>query len=148
MPLIAVLMLFAGSGGSEALFGTWEMNAAKSALGGDTRPRSLTVRIEPHAWGKALTLDRIEADGRVTSYSTILYLDGEPRQFQDFACSGIQSSRRVDSRTEEVLRLCTSGAWLRWVLRSAVQSRELVLEITEQSSEGRRIERRLVLEKR
>ena len=140
-------MLLAGPGWSDGAFGSWQMNAAKSAFGGDIRPRSLTVRIEPHAGGEALTLDRVEADGRVTSYSTIQYLDSEPRQFQDFACSGIQTSRRVDGRTVEVLRMCSSGAWLRWVRRSVVQSKELVLEVTEQSSDGRRIERRLVLEK-
>src|SRR5207302_7385842 len=115
------------------------MNATKSTPGGEIRPRSLTLRIEPHAKGEAFTLDRVEADGRVTSSSTILYLDGEPRQFQDFACSGMQSSRRLDGRTVEVLRMCSSGAWLRWVRRSVVQSKELVLEVTEQSSDGRRI---------
>jgi hypothetical protein len=124
------------------------MNAAKSTLGGGIRPKSVTVRIATHAGGEALTVDRVEADGRLTSYSTILYLDGMPRQFQDFACSGIQTSRRLDSQTVEVLRICASGAWLRWVRRSAAPSKELVLEVTEQSSGGRRIERRLVLEKR
>src|SRR6266576_2537203 len=64
------------------------MNAARSTLTGDIRPRSLTVRIEPHAKGEVFTLDRVEADGRATSSSSILHLDGEPRQFQDFGCSG------------------------------------------------------------
>jgi hypothetical protein len=73
-----MLMLFATTGWSEEAFGTWQMNAAKSAFGGDSRPRSLTVRIEPHAGGEALTLDRVEADGRVTSASSILYFDSEP----------------------------------------------------------------------
>jgi hypothetical protein len=146
--LILLLVLLTGAAWSEVAFGTWRMNAARSTLGGDIRPKSVTVRIEPHAGGEALTLDRVEADGRATSYSTILYLDGEPRQFQDFACSGIQSSRRVDGWTVEVLRMCASGAWLRWVRRSVVQSKELVLDVTEQSTDGRRIERRLVLEKR
>ena len=141
-------MLFAASGWSAGAFGSWQMNASRSALGGDTRPRSLTVRIEPHAGGEALTLDRVEADGRVTSYSTILYLDGEPRPFQDFGCSGIQSPWRVDSGTVEILRMCASGDWARLIRRSAPQPRELVLEITEQRSDGRRVERRLVLEKK
>jgi len=51
------------------------MNAARSTLAGDIRPKSLTVRIEPHAKGEVFTLDRIEADGRSTSSSTILYLE-------------------------------------------------------------------------
>jgi len=143
-----VLLLFAASGGSEAAFGTWQMNAAKSALGKGIRPRSVTVRIEPRANGEVFTMDRVEADGRTTSASSILYFDGEPRRFEDFDCSGIQSARRTDGRTVEVLRMCTTGAWVRWIRRSALDVKQLVLEITEQSSDGRRIERRLVLDKR
>jgi hypothetical protein len=141
-------MMFAAFGWNDEAFGIWRMNSAKSVFGGDVRPRSLTVRIDPHAAGETLTFDRVEADGRLTSYSTILYLDGEPRQFQNFLCSGIQSSRRVDSRTVEVLRMCASGAWLRWVRRSVVQSKELILEVTEQTFDGRRFDRRLVLERK
>ena len=143
-----MLLLFAASGGSEETFGTWHMNAAKSALGEGIRPRSVTVRIEPRANGEVFTMDRIEADGRTTSASSILYFDGEPRRFEDFACSGIQSARHLNSRTAEVLRMCASGAWLRWILRSVPETRELVLEVTEQGSSGSRIQRRLVLEKR
>jgi len=128
-------------------FGTWKMNAARSTFAGEVQPRSLTVRIEPHAGGQALTLDRLERDGRNTSSSTILYLDGEPRQFDDFGCSGIQSSRRVDAQTLEILRMCTSGEWVRFILRSVPPTRELTLQITEQRS-GRRFERRLVFERR
>jgi hypothetical protein len=90
----------------------------------------------------------VEADGRATSTSSILYFDGEPRPFQDFGCSGMQSSRRVDSGTVEILRMCAGGAWVRLIRRSAPQAKELVLEITEQSPDGRRVERRLILEKR
>ena len=55
------------------------------------------MRIEPHPSGEAFTAKRVEADGRVTSYSTILYLHGEPRQFQEFACSRhARRSRRDD----------------------------------------------------
>ena len=145
---MVLLPLVVTSGWADGAFGTWQMNAARSTLTGDIRPRSLTVRIEPHAKGEVFTLDRVEADGRATSSSSILHLDGEPRQFQDSGCSGIQSSRRVDSRTVEILRMCATGDWVRFVRRSALQPKELVLEITEQRSGGRRFERRLVLEKR
>jgi hypothetical protein len=93
------------------------------------------------------TLDRIEADGRTTSYSTILYFDGEPRPFEDFACSGIQSSRRADPRTVEITRTCDSGGWMRLLRRATAKTNELVLEITEQSADGRRFDRRLTLER-
>jgi hypothetical protein len=70
----------------------------------------LTIRIEPHTRGEVCTLDRIEADGRAISSSTILYLDGREREFRDGECSGTQSSRRIDSRTIEILRKCGAGA--------------------------------------
>jgi len=127
--------------------GVWEMNAARSTFSGDIQPKSLTVRIEPHAKGEVFTLDRVETDGRATSSSAILYLDGKPRDLQAPECSGTQSSWRVDRQTVEILRKCTSGEWTRFVRRTATQSKDLVLEITEQHSDGRRFERRLVLEK-
>ncbi len=131
-----------------AAFGTWKIDVVKSTFAGDTEPQSLTISIEPHAKGEVFTLDRVERDGRITSTSSILYLDGEPRRFQDFGCSGIQSSRRTDSSTVEVLRMCSNGGWMRWMIRRFSRPKEMVLEITEQRPDGRRFERRLVLEKR
>jgi len=105
------------------------------------------VRFEPHAKGEVFTLDRIDGDGRATTSSTILYFDGKPRDFQDLGCSGTQSSRRVDGRTVEILRQCTSGERVRFVRRSGAQPKDLILDITEHHPDGRRLERRLVLEK-
>jgi hypothetical protein len=130
-----------------AAFGTWKIDVARSTFAGDTRPKSLTVRIEPHAKGEVFTLDRVEADGRAISSSSILYLDGEPRPLQDFRCFGIQSSRREDSGTVEILRMCSIGGWTRYVRRLSVPPKEMVLEITLQHPDGRRFERRLVLVK-
>jgi hypothetical protein len=93
------------------------------------------------------TLDRIETDGRTVTSRTILYLDGEPRRFEDFGCSGIQSSRRADERTVEIVRMCASGEWMRCLRRASANSNELALEITEQFADGRRFDRRLTLEK-
>ncbi len=125
-------------------FGTWKVNSVRST---GPSPKSVIVRFEPHAKGEVFTMDAIDGDGRATSSSTILYLDGKPRDFQGLECSGTQSSRRVDSRTVEILRKCTSGEWARFVRRLAGQPKELVLEITEQQTNGRRFERRLVLER-
>ncbi len=130
----------------EGTSGIWKMNAARSTLAG-SRFKSLTVRIERHPKGEVFTLDRIEADGRTTSSSTILYLDGEPRPFEDFGCSGTQSSRRADERTVEIVRMCASGGWTRLLRRASAKSNELVLEIAEQSADGRRFDRRLTLER-
>ncbi len=109
------------------------------------QPISLTLRIEPHAKGEVFTVDKIERDGRATSESTILYLDGKQRDFQDVDCSGTQASQRVDSRTVEIVRTCATGEWTRFIRR--LNTRELILEITERQRDGRRVERRLVLEK-
>lgn len=141
-------MMLAGACWAGAAYGTWKLNSAQSTFAGDTQPRSLTIRIEPHAKGEVFTLDRIEADGRAISSSTLLYLDGREREFRDGECSGTQSSRRMDGETAEILRKCASGSWTRFVRRSPASAKELVIEITEQHNDGRRFERRLVLNKR
>ena len=49
--------------------------------------------------------------------------------------------------TAEILRKCETCVWTRLVLRTSAKAAQLVLEITEQHADGRRVERRLVLEK-
>jgi hypothetical protein len=141
------MLLLTAPAWADDAFGTWKVNSARSTIAPDTRPQSVTIRVESHAKGEVFTLDRIEADGRATTSSSILYLDGQPREFQDLGCSGTQSSHRVDSQTVEVLRKCASGEWVRLVRRLSAQPNELVLEVTEQQAGGRRFESRLVLEK-
>ena len=131
---------------AQAAYGTWSLNAARSTFVGDTQPRSLIIRIEPHSKGEVCTLDRIEADGRAISSSTTLYLDARARDFRDAECSGTQLSRRIDSQTIEILRNCGAGAWTRFLRRTAPKN-ELILEISEQRADGRRFDRRLVFEK-
>jgi len=130
-----------------AMFGSWKLNMARSTFAGLTPPKSLTLRVEPHAKGEVVTVDRTEITGRATSSSMILYLDGVARPFEDAACSGTRSSRRVDSQTVEIMWTCTSGKSTKFLRRLVLQGKELILEITEQRSGGRRFERRLVLEK-
>ena len=149
MRIVPLLMLIGGaccttpSSAGDAS-GIWRVNPARST---HPHPESLIVRFEPHTKGEVFTLDRIEEDGRTTTSSTILYFDAKPRDFQDVGCSGTQSSRRVDSRTVEILRNCASGEWTRFVRRLSAQPKELILEIAEQRPGGPRFERRLILEK-
>jgi len=130
------------------VFGTWKLNAARSTFAGDTQPRSLRVRIEPHAKGEVFTVDRTETNGRSTSSSVLLYLDGRARAFNEPGCSGTQSSRRLDSRTVEIIHDCAGGKSTRVIRRSGERPNELVLDITDQHADGRHYERRLVLERR
>jgi hypothetical protein len=83
------------------------------------------VRFEPHSKGEVFTLDRIDQDDRSTTSSTILYLDSKPREFQDFGCSGTQSSKRLDSQTVEILRACDSGERTRFIRRLSTNAKEL-----------------------
>ena len=138
-------MLVGATSWAEDAFGVWKLNQARSAL--TANQRSVTLRIEPHSRGEVFTLDAVGVDGRALTSSTILYFDGKARDFQDFACSGTQSSRRVDSRTAEILRDCGNGKQIRMVRRLTEQPRVLILDITEQLPSGRRSERHLVLEK-
>jgi hypothetical protein len=147
LSLLIPLLILVGraQGGS---FGSWKLNLARSTFSGvTTPPKSLTLRVEPHAKGEVVTLDRTEISGRATSSSMILYLDGVARPFRDAGCSGTQSSSRIDSETVQILRTCTSGESTKFLRRLAQQGKELILEITEQRSGGRRFERRLVLER-
>jgi hypothetical protein len=93
-------------------------------------------------------LDTVAVDGRASTSSTILYLDGKTRDFQDSAYAGTQSSRRLDDRTIEIQRECTKGGYRQLIRRSAVEPGVLILEINEHHSDGRHSERRLVMEKR
>jgi hypothetical protein len=149
LPILIAIACWAPVSRAEDASGIWKMKPTRSTFTGDThtQPQALTVRIEPHAKGEVYTVDRIAADGRATTLSTILYFDGKPRDFKGLQCSGTQSSRRVDSRTIEILRLCASGLRIRFIRRLAAPPNEMVLELTEQQPDGRRFERHLVLEK-
>ena len=146
MRIAPLLILVGAARAAGPEFGIWKMNPIRSTFAGDTQPRSLTIRIEPHAKGEVLTLDRIEVDGRAISSSSILYLDGRERDFHDGECSGTQLSRRIDSQTIEILRNYGTGARTWFVRRTALKNR-LVLEISEQRADGRHFDRRLVFEK-
>ena len=132
---------------AESMLGTWQMLASASTFQGDTRPRSLTVRIEPHVKGEVLTFERVEADGRTIVSSTILYFDGAARSIHDIGCSGTQSSSRLENQAVQILRKCDNGAWIKLVRRPGVDKQELILDITEQHADGRHFTRRLVLTK-
>ena len=127
-------------------FGIWKVNPARSTFG-DSHSQILTLRFEPHSKGEVFTLDTTLADGRNTSSSTILYFDAVARDFQDFGCSGKQSSRRVDNRTVEILRTCANGEWTKFVRRLTVQPKELILDVAVHHPNGRAFEHHLVLEK-
>ena len=151
MRIVSLIMLAAifafQARAADPVFGTWKLSPARSTFAGDTQPESLTVRIEPHAKGEVFTLDRTETNGQSTTSSVLLYFDGRARAFNDAGCSGTQSSRRLDSRTVEILNDCAGGQSTRVIRRSGERPNELVLEITDQYLDGRHYERRLVLER-
>jgi hypothetical protein len=126
-------------------FGVWKLNPARSTL--VENQKCVTIRIEPHVRGEVFTLDTIASDGRASTVSTILYFDGKARDFQDATCTGTQLSRRMGRLTVEILRECANGH-KQLIRRSAIEPGVLILEITEQEMDGRRSERRLVMEKR
>lgn len=141
-----MLMLMSALSSADEAFGVWKLIPARSKRAGDQK--TVTIRIEPHLHGEVFTQDTIASDGRASTSSTILYLDGKARDFRDPTCSGTQSSRRVDNRTVEILRNCANGGWARLIRRTGEGREELTLEITGQGPDGRRIQQKLVLEKR
>jgi hypothetical protein len=147
MRLILLLALAGAAGwaGGDAV-GVWKLSPGRSTFAEDRQPRNLTLRIERHSKGEVFTMDRTEQDGRSTTDSTVLFLDGAPRDFQDPECRGTQSSQRVDNRTVEILRTCQAGGWIRVICRM-VTGGELILEISGRRPDGRQVQMRLVLEK-
>jgi hypothetical protein len=133
---------------SEWVFGVWMVKTSRSTFVGVRAPKSLTVRIEPHAKGEVFTVERVENDGRATSSSSILYFDSTPRDFQDFDCVGTQSSRKLDGRTIEIRRNCAGSDGIWFVRHTPDNSKELMIEITEKRRPGPNLDWRLVLEKR
>jgi hypothetical protein len=142
--LIAAVIFAAGCFGQP--LGSWKLNAARSTFAGEIRPKFVTLRIEARAKGEVFTLDRTEVNGQTTSSSIILYFDGVARDFREGECSGTQSSWEIDSQTIEILRNCGAGAWTRF-LRRTPSKNQLVLEVSEQRTNGRRFERLMVFEK-
>jgi hypothetical protein len=147
MRTIFLLTLIVTGNCAESAFGTWKVNPHRSIFTGVGAPKSLTVRIEPHAKGEVFTLDRVEIDGRATSSSSILYFDSTPRDLQNFDCLGVQSSRRLDSRTIEIRRNCAGSDGIWFVRHSTDKARELKIDITEKRRPGPNLDWRLVLEK-
>jgi len=142
MRVALLLMLLSATPWAGEALGVWKLNPARSTLDGNQK--GVTLRIEPHIRGEVFTLDTLAVDGRTSTFSTILYFDGKPRDFQDSTCTGTQLSRRSESGTVEIVRECVGGQVR--IIRRAEKPGVLILEITEQNSDGRRAER-LVMEK-
>lgn len=143
-PFMLILLLgFSLPAKGTSVFGVWRVNFRRST---NAYNHTVVVRFEPHRSGEVFTLELIERDGRSTTSSTILYLDGKAYDFDGFGCSGTQVSRRLESQTVEIVRACNSGEWTRFVRHLSTDAEELVLEITEQHAD-RRSERKLILER-
>jgi hypothetical protein len=143
--LLLALAGGAGWGGGDAV-GVWKLSPGRSTFAADRQPRSLTLRIERRSSSEVLTMDRTEQDGRSTTDSTVLFLDGARRDYQDPECRGTQSSQRVNNRTVEILRTCQADGWIR-VTRRMTTGSELVLEVSGRRPDGHQVQMRLVLEK-
>jgi hypothetical protein len=56
---LIVLSIFAFQArAANPVFGTWRLNAARSTFAGDIQPKSLALRIEPHAGGQSTRIVR------------------------------------------------------------------------------------------
>src|SRR5450631_4011249 len=84
MRVALLLMLLGATSWAGEPFGVWKLNPARSTL--VENQKSVTLRIEPHTRGEVFSLDTMAADGRRSTLSTILYLDGKARDYRDSAC--------------------------------------------------------------
>ena len=141
---IALLALYwVSQGAAGDALGIWRVNPARSTA---RYSNIAAIGFDLHSKGEVLTLYRLDAAGRATTASTILYFDGRDREMEDFGCRGTQSSRRVDSGTVEITRNCSEGQRIRLIRRLSPRHNELILEVTE-GARGDRIDRQMVLER-
>jgi hypothetical protein len=144
--MVALMMLAGGSCSARDETGTWKMNEARSQLDW-THPRSITVRIEPHAKGEVFTYERVSGNGQAVTFSVILYLDGRPREWQGSNCSGTLLSRRLNGRTVEIIGDCNNGPHFRFVRTLDPNGHDLFLDQKETQPSHRGLERHLILER-
>jgi len=109
----------------------WKLNPARSTF--VENQKRLTIRIEPHTRGEMLLWTRLPPDGRASTFSTILYSTARPGTIQDSACSGMQSSWRVDGHQDSgnPARMCARRA--NAAHSRTAQAGVLILEIIEQT---------------
>jgi hypothetical protein len=134
--LLSLLILGAVRSWPQEAFGTWK--------GLDRRGKAVVLRIEPHARGEVVTVDRILPSGTAATTSLILSLNGEPREFRGERCAGTQTSKRLDDRTIEIRFQCQDGRTVHIVRRV---SRKLVVEFSDQPHGSRPVAWRLIFEK-
>ena len=145
--VFVLLISIAVAGSAQEAFGTWKVNPARSSFGANPHATEITLRIERHARGEVATLDRILPNGLAVTTSIILSMDGQVREFRGEFCTGTQSSQRLDDRTVEVRFQCQEGRSVRVRRRTSPESRDLILEISDQLPRTHEIQWRLVLNK-
>lgn len=139
----ALLTLLAATSWAGEAFGVWKLNSARSTLAGNQK--SVTLRTTHTRRGVQLGQGCRGSTRVDVQHDPVLRRQG--RDFQDSTCAGTQSSRRADGGTVEILRQCAIGAQARFIRRLTTQPGVPILDITEQHPDGRRSERRLVMEK-
>jgi hypothetical protein len=149
MTITPLLILLSTTAWAQNAFGTWGMNPARSVFIGDPHARAVTIRFEPHTKGEVFTWDAVRDNGQAETFSIILYFDGKVRDFQGLSCPGMgfQSSRRLDNRAIEISLNCQNGPKARIVRQMAPNVFDLILDITAEFPDGRRLGRHLVFEK-
>jgi hypothetical protein len=144
--LIFLVTLLCAPGWAEDVVGTWKMNPTRSHFG-ESDAGLITVRIEPHAKGEVFTYKRIRQDGRTETFSVILYLDGKERDSQYDGLPATQLSRRVDTRTVEIVWTCSNGRRVHVVRRMPPNTHDLLLDWNENQPNAKGVDRHLVLER-
>ena len=80
-----------------------------------------------------------------SGYPSILYACGPNGLYK--TQSGGEAPPATELQAQVINDAAGNGNWTRFVRRLAAQPKELILDITEQHPDGRRFERRMVLEK-
>ena len=96
-------LAFALMSQTEALFGTWKMNAAKSTYSPDPVPKSNTAKWEAFQGGVKLTVDVVPAKGETQHYESSGKFDGKDNPVTgNYPDGDAMAFSKTDASTYEV----------------------------------------------
>lgn len=126
------------------------MNPALSAFNGDPAPKSLTAWIEPYGGGEISTWYSVRSNGTSEKVSYLLRFDGKEYSCRDPSIPERPDtvvSKRVDTRTAEIVYR-KAGRVVVWLVRRvSFDNRQLIVDVRINRERGTDVERTLVFDR-
>jgi hypothetical protein len=146
--LMAVSLTWAHStmAQTDALHGTWKLDAAKSKFDPGPAPKSITVTFEPAGEGVKVAADVVGADGKSTQTSYTGNYDGK-----DYPLTGSNtgadtvSLKRIDDRTTQRIDKKGGNVVMTFTRKVSADGKTLTVTVKGTNAKGQRVNDLVVL---